>query len=112
MADYGGFGGGPLRAVRDDPFESAVERCLGVEIRDDPEIAKQMWGALANVDWTHANGDTAGYSFRAAGDLVAAVRREGYYMDWYGSAPDGVITDLIARRMATTGWVGKRMALD
>lgn len=108
MTDYGGMGG--LTDGRphnpEDKFEAAVERALGEKIRADDEIAKAMWCALANVDWFHPeSGDSAGYSFRAAGDLVAAIRGTGNYMDWYCCGPDGRVVEIISRAMKKEGWI-------
>lgn len=106
MTAYGGFGG--LREARpidnEDKFELAVERALGAEIRENDQAASAMWSALANVGWEHHNGDTAGYTFRAAGDLIAAIRGRGNYMDWYCSGPDGVVAPDIRAALAAEGW--------
>lgn len=114
MTDYGGLGGLPRgRELNlDDAFEMAVEVTLGELIRESDELAKQMWSALANVDWTHENGDTASYSFRAAGDLIAAIRGGGNYIDWYCSGPYAQVTDEIETAMAAVGWSWKVLEND
>lgn len=106
MTDFGGMGGiqggRPLNPT--DLFEATVERVLGEEMRRDHSLAKEMWCALANVDWIHENGDTAGYSFRAAGDLVAAIIGEGDYMDWYCCGRTGVVSSRIATALEEEDW--------
>lgn len=106
MTSYGGMGGAwDGREIReDDAFEVAVERALGDAIRSDEQVGHEMWSALANVDWVHENGDDAGYTFRAAGDLVAAIRGSGMYMDWYCASPSGVVSERVEKAMATQGW--------
>jgi hypothetical protein len=106
MADFGGMGGSSelLSLDETDLFAMAVERALGERIRADDEMAKAMWSALANVDWKHTNGDTAGYSFRAAGDLIASIRRAGNYMDWYCSGPYATVDEGIADALGREGW--------
>jgi len=107
MANYDGMGGieDGRKPNAGDTFEMMVERVLGDAIRMDEEVASQMWCALANVDWKNSEqGDTAGYSFRAAGDLVASIRGEGDYMDWYCCGPEGVVSELISNALEKEGW--------
>lgn len=104
MTRYGGLGGimGGRPFDPEDAFEAAVMRAVDVS---DDDIASEMWGALANQDWIHSEGDTASYSMRAAGDLVAAVRGvEGEdYCTWYCSS-DWSVAPRIAEALAREGW--------
>jgi hypothetical protein len=104
--EYGGLGGlSERRAVAsDDAFEMAVVRALGDDMAADDGLCTEVWSALANVDWAHEGGDTASYSFRAAGDLVAAVSGKGNYMDWYCSGPDNRVSDRVRAALRLQGW--------
>jgi hypothetical protein len=106
MTQFGGFGGswGTPDLDPDDAFAMAVERALGDKIRSDDAMARAVWSALAGVDWVHFNGDTALYTWRSAGDIVAAIRDEGDYMDWYGKGDAEVVSDEVRTCMAGEGW--------
>jgi hypothetical protein len=110
VTDFGGMGGIEGGRPRDpeDLFEAAVDRAMGDRLRAEgikgAFIAPRLWGSLSNVDWIHENGDTASYSFRAAGDLIAALIGEGDYMDWYCSGHDGLADEEVAELMAKEGW--------
>ena len=82
-------------------FEQAVRRAL--DLRDD-KVAREMWSALANVEWFHENGECVGYSFRAAGGLIADIRDSGDYMHWYCCGPVSVVSDEIRLALVGEGW--------
>jgi hypothetical protein len=88
----------------DDPFENAVERALGPAMREDDTLCVELWSALANVDWYHSDGTVAGYTFRQAGSLIAAILGRGHYMNWYCSGPYAVVSDRIADALEAEGW--------
>jgi hypothetical protein len=94
----------PWENWHQDEFAQAYHRAIGKEVASDKEIARDAWSALANVEWVHDNGDTASYSFRLAGDLVASMRGEGNYMDWYCYGPITDVSDFIRTAMAEQGW--------
>lgn len=85
-------------------FELTVDRVLGDRIRADGAAAVDMWSSLANIEWTGPEGGKVNYSFREAGDLVAWVREEGGYIDWYCSGPVGVVSAWIEEGLAKEGW--------
>ena len=85
-------------------FALTMHRLFGERMKTDEEFCKQVWSSLANVDWTHVDGDKGDYSFRSAGGLISDIREEGCYMDWYCSGPDGVVSEEIATALAAEGW--------
>ena len=85
-------------------FELTLERLLGERIQTDGACGVEMWSALANVDWHAPDGDIISCSFREAGDLVAWLREEGDYMDWYCSGDVGVVAPWIGDGLAVEGW--------
>jgi len=106
MTEFGGLGGSRETPALDptDLFEVAVNRVLGDKIRADEEVGRDVWSAITNVNWIHTNGDTASYSFRRAGDLLAAICGRGNYMDWYCRSNAGVVSAEISAAMAAEGW--------
>jgi len=87
----------------DDDFRALFTKPL----RENEDFGKELWSALANVDWFHesdANNTDCGYSFRSAGSLIASMLCCGDYMDWYCSSPDGVVSEYIANAMREKGW--------
>ena len=55
-------------------FEAAVERQFGEALRAPESMGAELWSALANIDWYHPEkGWSVGYSFRAAGGMIAEI---------------------------------------
>lgn len=87
------------------PFEQALERALGPAVRADVNLSAALWCALANVDWQHASGATFSCTWRDAGEVVAALRQEGSYLDWYCCSDDyGTVAPEILVALAQEGW--------
>ncbi len=86
-------------------FEHDMDRLMGDRMRSDDSFCVRVWGTLANMTWRNALiSEDVGYSFRAAGDLIAAIRREGDYMTWYCSHTPASHDDEIEGLMGRAGW--------
>jgi len=91
----------------DQKFDDDFRELFTKQLRENEEFGKELWSALANVDWLHEDDENktkCGYSFRSAGALIASMLCRGDYMDWYCSAPDGVVSEHIANAMQSKGW--------
>ena len=61
------------------------------KVRDSESYAQNLYAALCNNDfqkhevWPMLKNDTWSVSWRSAGSLVAELRDQGDYMDWYCS---------------------------
>jgi hypothetical protein len=89
------------------PLEAALAAAFGTRVAGDRDLAVAIWCALGNVTWTGPDGRAWGYTFRAAGDVVAALRGERGtmpYTRWYCCGRDGVVSPEIAVAMAGQGW--------
>jgi hypothetical protein len=92
-------------AVRPD-----LERDLGLSprIRDlvrSELFATLLYGALCNTTWRHkATGTLWHCSWRHAGGVVADLRCEGDYLDWYCSMGEGLVDDQVLAEIEALGW--------
>ena len=92
-------------------------------VKTSQRYAQNLYAAMCNRSWQeHAvwpilQGETWSCSWRYAGEIVARLRGEGDYMDWYcsgirdaedhareGTVPEGVITPEIEKDLAALGW--------
>jgi hypothetical protein len=99
--------------------------CNKVCARDD--YAQNLYASLCNQSWQRQEvmpilkDETWGCSWRYAGGLVARIRQQGDYMNWYcsgigdglgngdedgtrGYVPEGTVTEEIELDLATIGW--------
>jgi hypothetical protein len=94
-----------------DAFEAMLARTLGERMKSNNDLCKDVWAALANVTWYHPESKQEySCSFRYAGGLIADLRGEGDYMDWYCCAPNASITDEIRRTFKKEGWIADDMS--
>jgi hypothetical protein len=99
---------------------------LVAKVRTDDMYAQNLYAAMCNQEWQYQDvwtvltDRTWSCSWRSAGAIVADIRGEGDYMDWYCSGslgnPDnhghtprcyvdeGVVTDEIRWDLAQIGW--------
>ena len=85
-------------------FEDDLRDLFKDKIRDSDEFCSQVWSALANIEWTHEDGDVYSCSFRYAGEVIAHIRGNGGYMDWYCSGPYAEVSNEIANGFKSKGW--------
>lgn len=85
-------------------FELTVDRLLGDRIRADEAAAIDMWSATVNIEWISPDGGKVSYTFRSAGAMVAWIREEGDYLDWYCSGSPAQVASWIEETLMPEGW--------
>ena len=74
------------------------------------EYATDLYRALCNMQWQKVEvmpmlrNELWSCSWRYAGGIVADIRQEGDYLDWYCSGGEGTVSDEIAWDLHDLGW--------
>lgn len=92
----------PADALGDDLLRS--DRLRGL-VRGSALFAELLYAALCNTTWTRtADGREGGMSWRRAGRLVATLRGEGDYADWYCAGGEGSVDEAVLAELRALGW--------
>jgi hypothetical protein len=99
------------------------------KVRESESYAQNLYAALCNNDFQHNDvwpilkGQVWGCSWRSAGGIIADMRQEGDYLDWYCTGirgnpeddPDnhvtkhyvseGTVTDEVCKDLFRLGWL-------
>jgi hypothetical protein len=83
---------------------------LAPRMRADRDFANEVYCALSNADWRHADGTNGrSMTWRYAAGIVATLRGCGEdYIDFYctDACEEGTISDRVASAMVELGWSG------
>jgi len=91
------------------------------KVRESDEYAQNLYAAMCNTDFCKnevfpiLKDETWCCSWRYAGGIIADMRGQGDYMDWYcssisnraGDTSEGVVTDEIRNDLLKLGWIVK-----
>jgi hypothetical protein len=93
--------------------KSIVDKC-----KNSDEYSQSLYAAMCNNEFSK-NGEIWSCSWRSAGGIVARIRGEGDYIDWYCSGigaisaiEESVVTEEIRKDIEGFGWtiiVGEKL---
>ena len=90
----------PPSLERDLARSAAVAARIGSDL-----FAGLLYGALCNTEWRHwATGAVWSCSWRTAGGIVAHLRGEGDYIDWYCHGGEGLVDEAVLAAIEAAGW--------
>ena len=91
------------------------------KVRESDGYAQNLYAAMCNTDftkndiWPILQENTWSCSWRYAGGIIADMREQGDYMDWYcsgigladisGDVREGIVTDEIREDLLRVGWI-------
>ncbi|MCB2050420.1 MAG: hypothetical protein KDE63_03225 [Novosphingobium sp.] len=64
----------------------------------------QLWSAITGVEWVSPGGGVVTYPLRKAGEVIAWIREEGDYLDWYCCGPQAQVAPWIEETLKAEGW--------
>jgi hypothetical protein len=107
-------------------YDLRSTRWICDKVKSTKTYAQNLYAALCNNDfqknevWTRLENKIWSCSWRHAGGIVADMREEGDYIDWYcsgiqgepdedwvdlGHVPEGTVTDQIREDLFRLGWI-------
>lgn len=90
-----------------EAFEVAL-RTLSERARTNETFAHELYGALCNMRWRrrYADNDPVSMSWRHAGGVVSHLAcKGGFYLDYYCSGNEGMVSAPIRDALAALGWI-------
>jgi hypothetical protein len=121
----------PASHINNMEYDLVTTDWILAKVRDSDTYAQNLYAAICNNDFQKLavvpilKEETWGASWRSAGGIVADMRQEGDYIDWYcsgirggplggahdenawdakGYVPEGMITDEIRNDLQRLGW--------
>jgi len=107
-------------------YDLRTSKELCDKVKESDEYAQNLYAAMCNMDWQsrefwqEMKGETWSCSWRHAGGIIADMREEGDYIDWYcsgigggltmedgrleGYVPEGQVTEEIELDLNRLGW--------
>jgi hypothetical protein len=90
------------------------------KVRNSDVYAQNLYAAICNNDfqkrdmWPILKEETCGYSWRYAGGIIADMRQEGDYINWYCSGIRGPLldNDVNDENFGTKGYVSESVVTD
>jgi hypothetical protein len=97
----------------DFEFEILYEKACIVyrKIIENDSYARDFYGALCNNELFHNGELTDGYTFREAAGLIADIRKNGSYLDWYCSGNEGKVTDEVRQDLLDMGYTLEKIKM-
>jgi len=80
------------------------------KVRSSTDYAQRLYAAMCNIRWQYQEvlpilkDQYWTVSWRSAGGIVADIRGEGDYLDWYCSGKEGYVDPEIEEDMLRIGW--------
>ena len=85
------------------------------KVRNSDDYAKSLYAAMCNNDFIRLEvmpilkDENWGCSWRYAGGIIADMRENGDYIDWYCSGNEGEVTEEIRKDLLKLGWIVKSL---
>ena len=95
---------------RDEEQRPSLERDLASSVRimdlcRSEVFATLLYAALCNTTWRHATtGSDWHCSWRYAGGVLAHIRGEGDYLDWYCNGGEEMVDERVLAEIEALGW--------
>lgn len=113
----------PQNTIHNMEYDLLTTEWILEKVRASPEYAQHLYASLCNNTfvkneiWPLIKEDKWSCSWRYAGGIIADMRQEGDYIDWYcsgitddytcstGNVPESVVTDEIRKDLMKLGWI-------
>lgn len=102
----------PIAGLEKDLHDSDL---IKEKVKDDA-YAQKLYHSLCNTEWLRTEfisllrqdqkKDFWSCSWRYAGGIVADLRQDGCYLDWYCSGNEGLVDPEVATDLKELGWQG------